>query len=113
MIIYGIPNCDSVKKALKWLDNNAITYRFYDFRKEGIKPTLIQDWLTKVPYTAFINQRSTTWKSLSEEDKATLNNDKAIALCVKYPTLIKRPVLEYNNQLHFGFDDATYTQFFK
>ena len=99
--IYGIKNCDSVKKARKLLEENEVTYQFHDFRADGITKKLLADWLKSVPYTLLLNKRSTTWKQLDESVKSIVNigasNQEIIDLFIAHPTLIKRPVLVSDN----------------
>ncbi len=110
--LYGIKNCDSVKKARKWLDTHNIKYTFHDFRHEGINQDLINHWLTQQPFDKLINKRTTTWKQLDDKSKEQLNSNNAAVLCVEYPTLIKRPVLDHSNAITLGFNEATYSQIF-
>lgn len=93
--IYGIPNCDTVKKARTWLDKNGIEYQFHDYKKLGIAPEKIQDWFKEYPWQKLVNKTSTTWKELSDEEKALVQDEKsATNLMVKKTSVIKRPVLE-------------------
>lgn len=111
-IVYGIKNCDSVKKACKWLETNNIDYRFHDFRIDGINEDMVKLWLEKQPLEKLINKRSTSWKALSDTEKAAVSVATAPALCVQYETLIKRPVLALGTDIHLGFSDKSYTAFF-
>jgi arsenate reductase (glutaredoxin) len=113
IILYGIKNCDSVKDARKWLDKQAIVYEFHDFRVQGISEKIVSDWLKQQPLELLINKRSTTWKSLSDACKNSLNKDNAPSLCVEHETLIKRPVLSIEGKIYLGFDETTYTQLLK
>lgn len=108
-IIYGISNCDTVKKAKKWLDTNGVNYQYHDFRKDGLDSDTIASWLTEIDTEVLVNRRSTTWKQLSDEDKARAESDTA-ALLTQYPTLIKRPVLVTAKELLVGFKEARYQQ---
>lgn len=110
IILYGIPNCDTVKKARKYLDSHPIDYQFHDFRKQGLTPETVQHWCEQLGWEAVLNKRSTSWRALDEADKADLNADKAITLMLAQPTLIKRPVLDINGQYQVGFKDADYQQ---
>lgn len=109
--VYGIPNCDTVKKAKKWLDENQHNYHFHDFRKEGLDPQRVAQWLQQIDDSLLLNRRSTTWKQLSESDKGYENSDQLIALLVAHPTLIKRPVIDYNGSLSVGFKPDTLNAF--
>ncbi|NRB39604.1 MAG: arsenate reductase [Pseudomonadales bacterium] len=110
--IYGIKNCDTVKKARKWLDAHDINYSFHDFRVEGINEDMIKLWLETQPLEKLVNKRSTSWKALSDEEKNALSVDTAPALCVQYETLIKRPLLAVDDDIHLGFNDKSYTAIF-
>ena len=110
--LYGIKNCDSVKKARKWLEANNIDYHFHDFREEGITESMIEGWLEQQPLEKLINKRSTSWKALNEDEKLALSVATAPALCVQYETLVKRPVLALNNDIHLGFSDKNYAAIF-
>lgn len=107
MILFGIPNCDTVKKARQFLDNSNTPYQFHDFRKDGLAVETIQAWLSEVDYTSLINKRSTTWKQLNENQRQAIEQQDLNLLC-QYPTLIKRPVLQHNKQVLIGFNQADY-----
>ena len=111
-IIYGIPNCDSVKKARKWLDSHDIDHAFVDFRQTPIEGSRLESWLSSIGPETLVNRRSTTWKSLSENDRARLISGDCAALISENITLIKRPVLEHGTTIMAGFSDATYTELF-
>ena len=111
--IYGIKNCDSVKKARKLLEENEVAYQFHDFRADGITKTLLGDWLKSVPYTLLLNKRSKTWKQLDESVQSIVNtgasNQEIIDLLIAHPTLIKRPVLvNDSNEITVGFKEHVY-----
>lgn len=110
--LYGIKNCDTVKKARNWLDANGVTYTFHDFRVDGITEDMVNHWLKQQALDKLINKRSTTWKQLDDNVKNQLDHKNAAKLCVEYATLIKRPVLDLNNEIHLGFNDNTYSQLF-
>ncbi|MAF30819.1 MAG: Spx/MgsR family RNA polymerase-binding regulatory protein [Pseudomonadota bacterium] len=104
MILYGIKNCDSVKKARKHLDGYHKQYAFYDFKNHQVTKEMIADWLQDVTFDQLLNKRSTTWKNLSESEKA----EPTVELLCKYPTLIKRPVLENHGKVYVGYKSETY-----
>ena len=110
--LFGIRNCDTVKKARRWLDQNDIEYTFHDFRKDGINQKLIQDWLTHIDFQALLNKRGTTWRQLTETEKTKLEQKQDLTLLVEQPTLIKRPVLAYKEGIHIGFRPQDYQTFF-
>ena len=112
MILYGISNCDTVKKAKNWLELNNIDYKFHDFRKQGLEPEIIQSWLTQIAWDKLLNKRSTTWRNLELEVQQSVNAENIIQLLVENPTLIKRPVLNVNGIINVGFNADTYQGIF-
>ncbi|MYM63200.1 ArsC family reductase [Pseudomaricurvus sp. HS19] len=110
--LYGISNCDTVKKARQWLEQNGIDYRFHDFRKDGLDQARVQGWVEQLGWETLVNKRSTTWKELDDASKAGLNADTAAALVTANPTLIKRPLLEHDNHTGVGFKAADYDAIF-
>ena len=108
--LYGIPNCDTVKKARKWLENNAVEYQFHDFRKDGLDTSTVESWISALSWEQVVNKRSTSWRALSDETKANMDNATAVAEIIKQPTLIKRPVLVGDNTLQLGFKESDYQQ---
>ncbi|MCG6886218.1 MAG: ArsC family reductase [Proteobacteria bacterium] len=111
-ILYGIPNCDTVRKARKWLVAHNIDYRFHDFRKEGLPANRLRKWVAAVGWEALLNRRGLGWRKLPETEKAGINQGAAIKLMLADPTLIKRPVLEHASQFQVGFSEAAYQQLF-
>ncbi len=110
--LYGIKNCDTVRKARRWLDNHNISYEFHDFRADGLSKTKVGQWLKEIDQEVLVNRRGTTWRKLSDEQKAVSTKAAITDLLVEQPTLIKRPVLENNGSLHVGFKDAEYQEQF-
>ena len=110
--IYGIKNCDTMKKAFDWLKTNGIAYDFHDFRAEGIDSATLREWCGKVGWEKMLNKASTTFKELPDADKADLDEEKAIALMARTPTMIKRPVLVRGESVTNGFKPALYEQLF-
>lgn len=110
--IYGIPNCDSVRKARRWLENSAIPFRFHDFRKDGLSAETIEQWLLTVTWDQLLNRKSTTWKQLSDEIKLGVNSDNIASLLTQHVTLIKRPVLVHNSDVVVGFTETKYQSVF-
>ncbi|MDQ7970667.1 MAG: ArsC family reductase [Oxalicibacterium faecigallinarum] len=112
--LYGIPNCDTVKKARTWLEDNGIDYTFHDFKKNGIDAALIKSWLKDVPRDTLINRKGTTWRKVSDEQKAAADQDAgAVALMLESPSVIKRPVLSGAGKISVGFSADAYQQIFK
>ena len=104
--IYGIKNCDTVKKALVYLNNRDVNYQFIDFRKNPISQQVLIKIVESVGWELLINKRSTTYRSLSEEEKTNINYD----LVLKLPTLIKRPVLVQDENIMVGFSEKRYAK---
>jgi arsenate reductase len=111
--LYGIPNCDTVKKARTWLETNGVDYRFHDFRSDGITPELVSGWLQDVSWEVLVNRKGTTWRKLDDEQKNAVNDAKsATALMLASPSVIKRPVLGGAGKTAVGFSADTYRQIF-
>lgn len=115
MKLYGIPNCNTVKKARVWLDNNQISYEFHDFKKLGVNQPTIDNWLKKQPWEKLVNRAGMTWRKLSDETKTSIiDNASASALMIEKTSVIKRPILEKNNEiLCLGFNEDTYKEILK
>ena len=111
-ILYGIPNCDTVRKARKWLAAHDIDYTFHDFRKDGLDRNKLKSWVDAVGWETLLNKRGQSWRRLSETDRANLNEARAMKLMLQEPTLIKRPVLEYDGNIHIGFRETDYHSLF-
>lgn len=107
-MLYGIKNCDTVKKARSWLDQNGIAYRFHDFRTDGLTPELLQHFADHIDWSKLLNRSSTSWRQLSSEQQSDLNLEKAMQLMLDIPTLIKRPVLDAGGKLIIGFKAENY-----
>jgi len=113
MTLYGIPNCDTVKKARTFLDENAVNYKFHDYRKDGITAEKIKGWIKQVPLDKLLNKASTTYKELTDKQKeSVINKAPAIKIMEKFPTIIKRPVLEsdHGDVLALGFKPDIYKE---
>ena len=106
----GIPNCDTVKKARKWLEAHGIEHGFRDFKKDPPSADEVGGWADAAGWEVLLNKRGTTFRKLDEGDKADLGQEKAIALMVQHPSLIKRPVVEYDGGILVGFGDAEWAQ---
>lgn len=107
--LYGIKNCDTVKKARHWCKANDVDFKFHDFRVNGLDEATINEWLQSVSWDALLNKRSTAWKQLDDPRKEQLNQTIAIELMLATPTLIKRPLLCDNSGCMVGFKVADYT----
>lgn len=107
-ILYGIKNCDTVKKARAWLDQQHIDFRFHDFRSDGLEPDLLQRFEAALGWETLLNRKSTSWRQLVPEQQNGLDRDKALQLMLAYPTLIKRPILQNGEKFIMGFNPDTY-----
>lgn len=108
MKLYGIPNCDTIKKARAWLDEHAIAYEFHDYKKQGIDATTLKRWCREFGHEQLVNQRGTTWRKLDERARSNLTETKAIELMQQQPSVIKRPILDTGERLLLGFDAENY-----
>lgn len=112
--IYGIPNCDTVKKATNWLKERNVLFEFHDYKKEGITAARLKEWNKQVGLETFLNKKSTTWRELGADQQALAASEKtAIKLLVENPSMIKRPVIENGeNVVLVGFDEKAYGEQF-
>lgn len=112
-VLYGIPNCDTVKKARMWLDERGVVYDFHDFKKAGVNDALLGNWLAQVPLTTLLNRKGTTWRKLSPAQQAAAADESvARALMIENPSLIKRPVLVADGKVSVGFTPDSYASRF-
>ena len=110
--LYAIPNCDTVKKARAWLAEHGIAYQFHDYKKQGISPEIINQWLTQKPWEELVNRAGMTWKQLPDTEKPT-NAEEAITLMMAKPSVIRRPLIEANGQIvALGFNVDQYKETF-
>ncbi len=103
LILYGIPNCDTVKKARDWLSANDVAYDFHDYKKAGIDAAHLKVWSRKIGWEKVLNRASSTFKALPDEAKQGLDEAKAIALMIGQPSMIKRPIFEADGKVVAGF----------
>ena len=109
MIVYGIKNCNTVKKALDWLSEHHIDYQFHDFKKLGVTENKLAEWAEKVGYEILLNKRGTTWKQLDAATQASITSkEAAFELMQQKTSVIKRPVIEYDKGVLIGFDEKAY-----
>lgn len=106
--IYGIRNCDTMKKAFAWLAEHGVAYEFTDYRRAGVTDELLADWNRRVGWQVLLNTRGTTWKRLAEEERAEMDEASALFLMARHPSLIRRPLIDTGNTLLIGFDAARY-----
>ena len=108
LTLYGIKNCDTVKKSRRWLEDHGIEYQFHDFRQDGLEKKQLSAWVEKSGWETIVNKRSTTWRKLSDKDKNITTDSQAIKLLLANPTLIKRPVVQNNKMLLVGFNETEF-----
>jgi arsenate reductase len=108
--IYGIKNCDTMKKARAWLDGHRVSYRFHDYKAEGAPKEKLKAWCDELGWESLLNRAGTTFRKLADADKEGLTERKAIALMLAQPSMIKRPVLEAGNKLLVGFKPEIYAK---
>ncbi|NKJ01948.1 arsenate reductase [Novosphingobium sp. SG707] len=101
--LYGIPNCDTVKKARKWLEGNGVSYAFHDYKKAGADKDKLTNWIIEAGLDKILNRAGTTFKKLPEEIRAMVDENLAVSLMVENPSMIKRPIVEYKGGLLVGF----------
>jgi arsenate reductase len=106
--IFGIRNCDSMKKAFAWLDGHGVTYEFIDYKKTGVATSHLPEWNRRAGWEVLLNTRGLTWKKLSDEQRADQDEARALLLMAEYPSLIKRPVVEFGDRILVGFDADHY-----
>ena len=110
--IYGIKNCDTMKKARRWLDEHNVAYEFHDYKKEGIDEKTLKAWSKKVGWETLLNRRGTTWRKLPDKVKDSIDEKSAIKLMLDQPSIIKRPVLIKGSKYQVGFSDQEYSELF-
>ena len=111
--LYGIPTCDTVRKARKWLTENGIEHNFVDVRENTPPKTQIEHWVNSLGAAKMVNKRSTTWKNMSDVDRNEAETGDTAAILLANPTLIKRPVLEHGDVLDVGFSVDAYSNYFQ
>ena len=110
--MYGIPNCDTIKKAKKWLDDNNIPFSFHDYRKDGLNNDLLAELYRTSSWDQLLNKRSTSFRSLTDQQKESLDENSVNQLFIEFPTLIKRPVVIHQGVAIVGFNQKNYQTFF-
>jgi len=106
--IYGIPNCDTIKKARKWLESHDVAYEFHDYKKLGVSENKLKNWVKQAGWETVLNKRGTTWRKLDEKIKNNIDQESAIRIMLDNPSIIKRPVLEAGKILIIGFKESEY-----
>lgn len=110
--LYGIPNCDTMKKARAWLDGRGVAYRFHDYRKEGVPADALRGWIDRLGWEAVLNRAGTTFRKLPEAERSGLDADRAVALMLAHPAAIKRPILDTGTTVEAGFRPERYATLF-
>jgi len=108
--IYGISNCDTMKKARKWLEANGVDYVFHDYKKLGVPEKKLKSWVKQAGWDTVLNKRGTTWRKLDDNLKDNIDSESAIKIMLENPSIIKRPILESGKILLIGFKEADYQQ---
>ena len=111
--IYGIRNCDTMKKARAWLDRRGVAYDFHDYKIAGIDETRLRGWTRELGWEKLLNRAGATFRKLSDADKEGLDEDKAVALMLAQPSMIRRPVLDLGDRRLLGFSDAVFAEAFE
>ena len=108
--VFGIKNCDTMKKAMTWLSENGLDYEFIDYKKAGVAEANLPDWATRAGWEVLLNRRGLMWKKLTDEERSAVDAAKALKLMAQYPALIKRPVLDTGKELLVGFAAEIYAE---
>ncbi|GLK49715.1 arsenate reductase [Brevundimonas intermedia] len=112
VVLYGIPNCDTVKKARVWLEQQGVDYVFHDYKKAGVDAGALGRWVDEHGWETVLNRAGTTFKKLADAEKANVDREKAMALMLAQPSMIKRPVLDLSDRRLVGFKPEAYAQAF-
>jgi Spx/MgsR family transcriptional regulator len=110
--IFGIPNCDTMKKARAWLAEHGIDYEFHDYKKAGIDEATLRGWIAQVGWETLLNRRGMMWRKVPQEVRDTIDEETAVRLMLETPSIVKRPVLETGRDLHVGFKPEQYQKIF-
>lgn len=110
--LYGIPNCDTMKKARNWLTDHGVDYDFHDFKKEGLDAALLDEWLSQIDWETLLNRRGMMWRKLDDAVKESIDAASARQVMLDTPTIIKRPVLIKDGRISVGFKEADYQKLF-
>lgn len=110
LTLYGIPNCDTMKKARVWLDTHGVAHHFHDYKKAGIDRATLETWVAALGWEALLNRAGTTFRKLPDSDKADLTAERAIDLMLAQPSMIRRPVLVADDRIEVGFKPDRYAE---
>ncbi len=108
--LYGIPNCDTMKKARRWLEEHGVEYRFHDYKKEGIDEQRLRGWIEKAGWETLLNRRGMMWRKLPQEVREQMDGETAVRVMLETPSIIKRPVLADGDRLLVGFSEDSYKE---
>lgn len=110
--MYGIKNCDTIKKARKWLEENGVEYQFHDYKKDGLDEAQLKQWVAELGWEALVNKRGTTWRKLPEDVRDAMTETSAISTMLENTSIIKRPLLDTGNERTLGFKADEYSALF-
>ena len=110
--LYGIPNCNTVSKARKWLAENNIDHEFHNFKKDGLEQATLEKWIDALSWEVLLNKRGTTWRKLPDDVKADVDREKAVSIMLDNTSIVKRPVLDNDGTFHVGFKIEQYQAIF-
>jgi Spx/MgsR family transcriptional regulator len=110
--LYGIPNCDTMKKVKKWFEDHDIEYQFINFKKTGLEEGLLLSWIDQVGWENLLNKRGMMWRKLDEKTRENIDRESAIRIMLQTPSIIRRPVLDTGGELHVGFSEKVYQTLF-
>lgn len=110
--LYGIANCDNVRKARKWLAERGVDYRFHDFRKDGLDQQRLRAWIAELGWEALLNRRGASWRKLPEAVRDGMDEEAAVRVMLEQPAIIKRPLLDLGSERRLGFSPASYEELF-
>ena len=111
LTVYGIPSCDTCRRAEKYLTENEIEFRFHDLRADGLDVQMLERWSDRIGWERLLNKRSLSWRKVPEADRVDMDRDKAIAAMIDMPTLIKRPIFEHDDYIAVGFSEKRFGDF--
>ena len=111
--LYGIPNCDTMKKARAWLLGHGVEYEFHDYKKQGVNEQVLRAWVKELGWQALLNTRGMMWRKVPQDVKDSIDEDSAIMLMLQTPSIIKRPLLDTGTQRHIGFKPEQYEKIFR
>jgi Spx/MgsR family transcriptional regulator len=109
IVMYGIKNCDTVRKARRWLEAHDIDYRFHDYRADGLSEDMLTAWIGELGWEQLLNRRGTTWRKLAETERNAIDRDRALHLMLTQPAIIRRPVLDTGGTRRVGFSEDAYS----